>query len=914
MKSLRSAVLLAAICLSGVSRGATQAQGAPDRAPVFGAPTNESQLSPVDPLNFDLARLLSLIGFIKTKSILIASKVCDMQTRITDIQTMVGGVISTAIDDILSKVCDIQTRAEDIDTKVDDVQMRVPIIESKVCDIQTRVEDIDTQVDDIFVRVPVIESKVCDIQTRVLDVDTHIDDILTKVCDIDTKVDHLFDESCPNLIRQSDMPFTISSPGFYCLAEDVSFSSGSAGICIDADCVVFDLNSHSITNGLGGGGSAVEVAANRAHIKIRNGTIVGTGIAFDRGVDLASTSSFISVCNLRVRDTADGFSIRGSSQAVRDCVVSRAGQAFAVSGSDIIFEDCIAFESLVQAFFSTASSVCLLRCQAFNAGVDGFCVNGGNSLLRNCISKGAAQTGFRVQAFGGGTVVEECVAIGGGVDGFQVDVEDVAILGCVAENNAGDGIVINAGINGVILKENQCHHNGGFGIFVDVIAGFGGEIVNNFAFDNAGGNFSPFVPASCQGIAPKPMVEDTLSKVCELRELACTNLISQSDLNPTFTITSPGLYCLTEDVSFSSASAGILIDADCVILDLNSHSITKGLGGGGSAVEVAANRAHIKIRNGTIVGTGIAADRGVGLTLTSSFVSICNIRVRGSFIGFAIQGSEHILRECAASCPDIAFLVGASATVLDHCQAYEAGSGFLTTGDSVCLLGCVALDIAGTGFETVGSSNILRGCVAKGSGALGFIVGSASGTNNLLQECVAFNGGLAGFQISGADQSLIGCVAENNAIDGINVSNGRDHVVLKETYARNNGANGICIDSSEASTVEGCHCSGNTADGISAIAGTIGCIIKNCVIEANGDVGIDLIGTTTLCIVRDNDLTDNASFAIRDSSPSQNHILHNFAANNNGGGANYSMVDPSIITGPVPAAGGPFDNFSNTGS
>ena len=912
MKSLRSAILLAVICLSATPRGAGSTQGAPDRAPVFGAPTNESQLSPVDPLNFDLARLLSLIGFIKTKSILIASKVCDMQTRITDIQTMIGGVISTAIDDILSKVCDIQTRAEDIDTKVDDVQMRVPIIESKVCDIQTRVEDIDTQVDDIFVRVPVIESKVCDIQTRVLDVDTHIDDILTKVCDIDTKVDHLFDESCPNLIRQSDMPFTISSPGFYCLAEDVSFSSGSAGICIDADCVVFDLNSHSITNGLGGGGSAVEVAANRAHIKIRNGTIVGTGIAFDFGVELASTSSFISVCNLRVRDSFIGFSIEGSSQAVRDCVASCASAAFFVAGgSDIIFEDCIAFESLTVAFsFLSGSSVCALRCQAFNTGGDGFCVNSGNSLLRNCISKGAGSCGFRVQNTGG-TVVEECVAIGSSIDGFQVAVDDVAILGCVAENNADDGIVINAGVNGVILKENQCHHNGGFGIFVDVIAGFGGEIVNNFAFDNAGGNFSPFVPASCQGIAPKPMVEDTLSKVCELRELACTNLISQSDMNPTFTITSPGLYCLTEDVSFSPASAGILIDADCVVLDLNSHSITVPASGRG--VEVAANRAHIKIRNGKIVGNG-TLDRGVELASTSSFVSVCNIRVRDSFIGFGIGGSEQMLRECAASCPSCAFLVVASATVLDRCQAYEATIGFAVFSDLVCFLGCVALDCSGNGFLLNGNSNLLRGCVAKKAGGNNFIVGAANATNNLLQECVAFNGGISGFQISGPDQSLIGCVAENNAIDGIRVSAGFDRIVLKETYARNNGANGIRIDGADACGIEGCHCSGNTADGIVLSAPSNNCVIKNCVIEANGDVGIDFLNTSTFCIVRDNDLTNNASFAIRDAITNQNHILHNFASGNNGGGDNYSGVDPSIIIGLVPAAGGPFDNFSNTGA
>ena len=911
MKSLRSAILLAVICLSATPRGVGSTQGAPDRAPVFGAPTNESPLSPVSPLNVDLAQLLTMLSWIKVGSILTASKVCDMQTRITDIQTMVGGVISTAIDDILSKVCDIQTRAEDIDTKVDDVQMRVPIIESKVCDIQTRVEDIDTQVDDIFVRVPVIESKVCDIQTRVLDVDTHIDDILTKVCDIDTKVDHLFDESCPNLIRQSDMPFTISSPGFYCLAEDVSFSSGSAGICIDADCVVFDLNSHSITNTLGSGGSAVEVAANRAHIKIRNGTIVGSGIGGDLGVDLPSSSSFISVCNLRLRDMISGFQIQGSSQVVRDCVVSCASNAFRViSGSDIIFENCIAFETFGTAFFFiSGSSVCALRCQAFNTGGDGFCVNTGSSLLRNCISKGAVSRGFFFGA--SNSVVEECVAIGGSTGGFRVNISDVAILGCVAENNAGDGIEIDNNLNGVVLKENQCHHNGGFGILVGAPMGIGHEIVNNFAFDNAGGNFSPFVPASCQGIAPKPMVEDTLSKVCELRELACTNLISQSDMNPTFTITSPGLYCLTEDVSFSPASAGILIDADCVVLDLNSHSIT--VPASGCGVEVAAGRAHIEIRNGVVVGGA----EGVDLASSSSFVFVHDVRVRDSIRGFLVRGSEHVLRECASSCLLRGFeMNNASSVVLEQCQAYVASIGFIVFNFSnkICLFECTALDATGDGFTLGGDFILLRECIAKGSSGSGFTVGSAgTGTNNVLQECVASGGSGVGFLVGAADQLLIGCVAENNSTTGINLLNAADGTVLKETHARNNGANGILLTDAVSCGIEGCHCSGNTADGIS-LSGSDNCVIKNCVIEQNGGVGIDLIGTTTFCIVRDNDLTDNASFAIRDAITNQNHILHNFAANNNGGGANYSGVDASIITGPVPAAGGPFDNFSNTGA
>jgi hypothetical protein len=67
----------------------------------------------------------------------------------------------------------------------------------------------------------------------------------------------------------SSAPFTIVSPGIYCLKDSVH-----GGISIHADDVVLDLNGHVIEALKPGSGSGV-TAFDRANITVRNGTIRG---------------------------------------------------------------------------------------------------------------------------------------------------------------------------------------------------------------------------------------------------------------------------------------------------------------------------------------------------------------------------------------------------------------------------------------------------------------------------------------------------------------------------------------------------------------------------------------------------------------------------------------------------------------
>ena len=73
------------------------------------------------------------------------------------------------------------------------------------------------------------------------------------------------------------------------------------------------------------------------------------------------------------------------------------------------------------------------------------------------------------------------------------------------------------------------------------------------------------------------------------------------------TITEPGYYILTRDISFLGGGSGILIDADDVVLDLNGFTISNNVQSAGYAVRIAAGRINVTVRNGRLSD----AERGV---------------------------------------------------------------------------------------------------------------------------------------------------------------------------------------------------------------------------------------------------------------------------------------------------------------
>jgi parallel beta-helix repeat protein len=130
----------------------------------------------------------------------------------------------------------------------------------------------------------------------------------------------------------SYVPYTISSPGFYYLAQNLTLAPVNANaITVQADNVTLDLMGFALS-GVGKTKDGIVLSGTRSNVEIRNGTLrsfSGKGI-------YALDARGIRVISLRVRDTAGtGIELGGTDHLVMDCSVKSAGGfgIFAGTGS-----------------------------------------------------------------------------------------------------------------------------------------------------------------------------------------------------------------------------------------------------------------------------------------------------------------------------------------------------------------------------------------------------------------------------------------------------------------------------------------------------------------------------------------------------------------------------------------------------
>jgi nitrous oxidase accessory protein NosD len=123
----------------------------------------------------------------------------------------------------------------------------------------------------------------------------------------------------------SSVPFTVASPGIYCLNSSIVAPplSGSA-IEVSADDVVIDLNGHTLE--VAGPNNALGVRTiNNKNVTVRNGTIRGFAGAVSLGGS-SSTSQGHVVEKLRVEGSSSwGIRVQGPGVIVRNNLVIRSG-------------------------------------------------------------------------------------------------------------------------------------------------------------------------------------------------------------------------------------------------------------------------------------------------------------------------------------------------------------------------------------------------------------------------------------------------------------------------------------------------------------------------------------------------------------------------------------------------------------
>ncbi|MFZ5453981.1 MAG: right-handed parallel beta-helix repeat-containing protein [Thermodesulfobacteriota bacterium] len=212
-----------------------------------------------------------------------------------------------------------------------------------------------------------------------------------------------------------------------------------------------------------------------------------------------------------------------------------------------------------------------------------------------------------------------------------------------------------------------------------------------------------------------------------------------------YTITSPGLYCLSRNLTYSNSTGyAITVTVSGVTLDLMGFSLS---GNGKNSytttgIFVNAELEGVEIRNGTVTSFG-----GYGIfTQGCKGVRLIGLRVQDNGgMGVRIQGSNHLAMGCSfLDNGGIGATIGQS--LIKGNQAYgntgglHISSGSVISGN-VCLnnsaigistgTGCSVLDNSVMGSGSYGI-NVSDGCTVKGNTCRGNTGGGINTGNDCL--------------------------------------------------------------------------------------------------------------------------------------------------------------------------------------
>jgi hypothetical protein len=135
-----------------------------------------------------------------------------------------------------------------------------------------------------------------------------------------------------------------------------------------------------------------------------------------------------------------------------------------------------------------------------------------------------------------------------------------------------------------------------------------------------------------------------------------------------YTISNPGFYYLTGNLSYTGASDGITVNSDDVTIDLMGFSLNGPGSGAGPTAIMMGGRKNVEIRNGTVSNwyIGIYENSTSGLRHR-----VINMRVESMFYGIYLTGRGHLIKGCTVGDCTIMgiYLAGAiaSGNVVTNC-------------------------------------------------------------------------------------------------------------------------------------------------------------------------------------------------------------------------------------------------------
>jgi len=287
--------------------------------------------------------------------------------------------------------------------------------------------------------------------------------------------------------------------------------------------------------------------------------------------------------------------------------------------------------------------------------------------------------------------------------------------------------------------------------------------------------------------------DDVESKIDELLACSPTPLGLGDVSGGSITLSTPGNYCLSEDIT-----SNITISTACVSLDLNDRCLT-------GRVTIIDDEATIK--NGTILPTAAGGAPGIIVASTSDRTCIANVVIKAEdgagIAGINVAGADWIIEGCTINS-------GSGATNGAGGNAIELS----IDADRILIRNCTIT--TGAGGASSGS--------AGGNGGTGI---SISGSNTVVvEDCTIFETGVGGVG-DGLNNGGDGGIGINATAGCIFIS-----IVRCTVQSTGNGANGT-------SAIGGDGGHGIKVDGSNQQVSIGSCLIQNLGSGGNGNTGGD---------------------------------------------------------------------------
>jgi parallel beta-helix repeat protein len=275
--------------------------------------------------------------------------------------------------------------------------------------------------------------------------------------------------------------------------------------------------------------------------------------------------------------------------------------------------------------------------------------------------------------------------------------------------------------------------------------------------------------------------------------------------NLPYSITLPGSYYITTNMTGIVGSPGITILANDVTVDLRGFTL-QGVPGSGPAISVSNSVRNLAIRNGVLDGWGVRGTNaynslferlresnsgGPGLVTGSNcVVSVCTVSANftvgigvgnnGSVKDCTVSGTSGIgiqalnncvVADCTASGNSSDGINGGIGTVVRGCASYENGGNGITATNSCTVIGCTASGNNGaTSAGILGNGSTVKDCTVS-SNLFGIWVGNSC----TVKDCTASTNSSSGILVTGNGSLITGNTCNGNGL-GIFITGGQNRI------------------------------------------------------------------------------------------------------------------------------------------